>query len=113
MGGYMQPQGHLQMLVNMLDLGMSPQKALDVPRWSLLRPDQGLGAAEPGGIVGMEEGWSFEILAELARRGHMIEPVHGFARSTFGGGQIIVRDPMTGILAAGSEPRKDGCAVGW
>ena len=113
MGGYMQPQGHLQMLVNMLDLGMTPQQALDVPRWSLMRPNLGLGADDPGGIVGMEEGWTFEVLAELSRRGHSIEPIYGFARSAFGGGQIILRDPQTGVLIGGSDPRKDGCAAGW
>lgn len=113
MGGYMQPQGHLQMLVNLLDLGMSPQQALDVPRWRMDKPDHGLGALDPGGVVSMEEGWRFATLAELARRGHPIEPVDGFARIDFGGGQIILRDPQSGVLIGGSDPRKDGCAVGW
>jgi gamma-glutamyltranspeptidase/glutathione hydrolase len=113
MGGYMQPQGHLQMLVNMLDLGMAPQQALDVPRWMLAGPGAGLGAQERGGLVRMEEGWDFATLAELARRGHRLAPVTGFARGVFGGGQIILRNPDTGVLVAGSDPRKDGCAVGW
>jgi len=113
MGGYMQPQGHLQMLVNLLDLDMSPQQALDVPRWQLANPDKGLGAIEEGGVVSMEEGWSFATLAELTRRGHPIAPVDGFERVIFGGGQIILRDPESGVLIAGSDPRKDGCAVGW
>ncbi|HEY63222.1 MAG TPA: gamma-glutamyltransferase family protein [Caldilineae bacterium] len=113
MGGYMQPQGHFQMLVNMLDLGMAPQQALDVPRWMLAGPDAGLGAQEPGGLVMIEEGWDFGVMAELARRGHRLAPVDGFGRVVFGGGQIILRDPDTGVLIAGSDPRKDGCAVGW
>ncbi len=113
MGGYMQPQGHLQMLVNMIDLGMSPQKALDVPRWSLAGPHAGLGADEAGGLVLIEEGWGFDVLAELTRRGHRLAPVDGFGRAVFGGGQIILRDPESGVLTAGSDPRKDGCAVGW
>ncbi len=113
MGGYMQPQGHLQMLVNLLDLGMTPQQALDMPRWQLAKPDRGLGAEEPGGVVSMEEGWSFATLAALARRGHPLEAVDGFARGSFGGGQIILRDPESGVLTGGSDPRKDGCAVGW
>ncbi|MCC6165833.1 MAG: gamma-glutamyltransferase family protein [Caldilineaceae bacterium] len=113
MGGYMQPQGHFQMLVNLVDLGMSPQMALDVPRWQLAGPAAGLGAAEAGGLVQMEEGWDFGLLAELARRGHRIAPVDGFGRIGFGGGQIILRDPQTGVLAAGSDPRKDGCAAAW
>jgi gamma-glutamyltranspeptidase/glutathione hydrolase len=113
MGGYMQPQGHLQMLVNTMDLGMTPQQALDVPRWQLAGPTDGLGAMQEGGLVLVEEGWNFATLADLARRGHRLAPVDGFARGTFGGGQMIVRDPVTGVLCAGSDPRKDGCAVGW
>ena len=113
MGGYMQPQGHLQMLVNLLDLDMTPQQALDMPRWALAGPGSGLGAGQPGGLVRVEEGWSFATLAELARRGHRLAPVDGFGRGSFGGGQIILRDPDTGVLTAGSDPRKDGCAMGW
>ena len=113
MGGYMQPQGHLQMLVNMVDLGMTPQQALDMPRWQLAGPTDGLGATQAGGLVLVEEGWNFATLAEMARRGHRLSPVDGFARGSFGGGQIIVRDPATGVLCAGSDARKDGCAVGW
>jgi gamma-glutamyltranspeptidase/glutathione hydrolase len=113
MGGYMQPQGHLQMLVNLLALAMAPQQALDVPRWALAGPSDGLGAHQDGGLVLVEEGWEFALLAELARRGHRLAPVTGFARSTFGGGQIILRDPQSGVLIGGSDPRKDGCAIGW
>jgi gamma-glutamyltranspeptidase/glutathione hydrolase len=113
MGGYMQPQGHVQMLVNVLDLGMNPQQALDVPRWQLAGPGSPLGAEEPGGLVLVEEGWAFATLAELARRGHRLVPVDGFQRGAFGGGQMILRDPVTGVLTGGSDPRKDGCAVGW
>jgi gamma-glutamyltranspeptidase/glutathione hydrolase len=72
-----------------------------------------LGAQEAGGLVNMEEGWRHATLAELARRGHRLAPVDGFDRVGFGGGQVIVRDPVTGVLTAGSDPRKDGCAVGW
>jgi gamma-glutamyltranspeptidase/glutathione hydrolase len=113
MGGYMQPQGHFQMLVNMVDLHMSPQMALDVPRWQLMGPSAGLGSREEGGLVQIEEGWGFDVMAELARRGHRLQPVDGYGRVGFGGGQIITRDPQTGVLIAGSDPRKDGCAVGW
>lgn len=113
MGGYTQPQGHFQMLVNLVDFDMSPQMALDMPRWQLVGPSAGLGAQEEGGLVQMEEGWSFGTLAELARRGHRLVPIDGYGRVGFGGGQIIVRDPSTGVLIGGSEPRKDGAAVGW
>ena len=113
MGGFMQPQGHFQMLVNLIDLGLSPQEALDLPRWSLSAPDVGVGAVDEGGLLLMEEGWEFGLLADLARRGHRLAPVTGYDRGTFGGGQIILRDPRTGVLTGGSDPRKDGCAVGW
>lgn len=113
MGGYMQPQGHLQMVVNLIDLEMTPQQALDMPRWALAGPSADLGAQEEGGLVQVEEGWDFGVLADLAQRGHRLAPVTGFARSAFGGGQIIVRNPINGILTGGSDPRKDGCAVGW
>jgi gamma-glutamyltranspeptidase/glutathione hydrolase len=113
MGGYMQPQGHFQMLVNLVDLGLSPQSALDLPRWALAGPHDGLGAHEEGGLLLVEEGWEFGVLADLAKRGHRLMPVTGFERGVFGGGQIILRDPQTGVLTAGSDPRKDGCAVGW
>ncbi|MCB0086887.1 MAG: gamma-glutamyltransferase family protein [Caldilineaceae bacterium] len=113
MGGYMQPQGHFQMMVNMLDLGMSPQMALDMPRWQIDASSLGVGAQQPGGLVYVEEGWSFDTLAALTKMGHRLAPIGGFGRGAFGGGQIIVRDPETGVLTGGSEPRKDGCAVGW
>ncbi len=113
MGGFMQPQGHLQMLVNMIDLGMPPQQALDMPRWRLNVDGGGLGADDPGGQVLIEEGWSFATLAALTRRGHRLLPVDGFGRGTFGGGQIILRNPESGVLTGGSDPRKDGCAAGY
>lgn len=113
MGGYMQPQGHFQVLVNLVDHQMSPQQALDMPRWQLAQPTEGLGAQQPGGLVLMEEGWDAEIMAGLERRGHRLTPISGFERTHFGGGQVIVRDPATGVLIAGSDPRKDGCAMGW
>ncbi len=113
MGGHMQPQGHFQVLVNLLDLGMAPQQALDMPRWQVAVQREGGDAAERGSLVLMEEGWSFAALSELARRGHRLVPVDGFGRIVFGGGQIILRNPATGVLTAGSDPRKDGCAVGW
>ncbi len=113
MGGHMQPQGHVQILVNMLDLGMWPQQALDAPRWMLAAQRGRVGAEEPGGLVFMEEGWDFQLLAELGRRGHHLSPVSGRRRAIFGGGQVILHNPQTTILVGGSDPRKDGCAVGF
>ncbi len=113
MGGYTQPQGHFQVLSHLVDFGLSPQQALDMPRWQLAGPSAGLGAQEEGGLVQIEEGWSFATLSELSRRGHRLLPMDGFSRVGFGGGQVIMRDPVSGVLTGGSEPRKDGCAIGW
>ncbi len=113
MGGFMQPQGHLQMLVNLVDLKHNPQQALDMPRFCLAVEGGGIGAAEAGGVVSLEEGFSFTELSALAQRGHHIVPISGQSRILFGGGQIILRDASNGVLIGGSEPRKDGCAVGF
>jgi gamma-glutamyltranspeptidase/glutathione hydrolase len=113
MGAFMQPQGHFQVLVNMADLEMAPQQALDMPRWCLAGPNAGAGVPEWGGVVLMEDGWEPGVLSELTSRGHRLMRVEGFSRSQFGGGQIVRRDPATGVLIGGSDPRKDGCAVGW
>ncbi len=106
MGGFMQPQGHVQTLVNLLDLGLSPQEALDAPRWCLLD-------GEPGGAVAVEAGAGPELIAALQGKGHAVEVKRGLERMLFGAGQVIRRDAATGVLTAGSEPRRDGCAVGW
>lgn len=118
MGGAMQPQGHLQVLVGMRALGLSPQPALDAPRWRLASLAAGMGvqamgATQPGGLLYVEEGWAYDTLARLATKGHQLSPVRGFEQVTFGGGQIIMRNPETGVLVGGSEPRMDGMAVGW
>ncbi|MCC6466133.1 MAG: gamma-glutamyltransferase, partial [Planctomycetes bacterium] len=107
MGGFMQPQGHFQVLVNLLDLGLNPQQALDAPRWQLPVPGDSTAA------LWLEPGLGDDVLAELARRGHHLTLHEGFSRVHFGGGQIITRDPASGVLAGGSDPRKDGCAAGW
>jgi gamma-glutamyltranspeptidase/glutathione hydrolase len=118
MGGAMQPQGHLQVLVGLCTLGLSPQAALDQPRWRLASLAAGMGvqamgAAQPGGLLYMEEGWSFDTLAQLAAKGHQLAPVTGINDVVFGGGQVIMRNPQTGVLVGGSEPRMDGMAIGW
>ncbi|MEZ4727157.1 MAG: gamma-glutamyltransferase family protein [Caldilineaceae bacterium] len=118
MGGAMQPQGHFQVLVNLVELGLTPQPALDRPRWRLSSLAAGMGiqamgATQGGGLVLVEEGWEFSTLAELAKRGHQLAPVTGIEGVTFGGGQVILRHPVTGVLTGGSEPRMDGIAVGW
>ncbi len=104
MGGFMQPQGHLQVLVNMVDYGLDPQAALDAPRFRVDR----LGGLE----VQIESAVPANTRRILAQKGHEVKRVaHVCPR--FGGGQIIAFDPDTGVLWGGSEPRKDGCAVGF
>ncbi|MEE9248593.1 MAG: gamma-glutamyltransferase, partial [Dehalococcoidia bacterium] len=103
MGGFQQPQGHLQVLANMVDFGLDPQQALDALRFSVAMGDG----------VAVEEELPAATMEELRRRGHTIFPVGNGNRGIFGGGQIIERDPETGVLRAGTEPRKDGCAIGW
>ncbi|MGE5140335.1 MAG: gamma-glutamyltransferase [Rudaea sp.] len=106
MGGFMQPQGHVQVLVGMIDDGLDPQEALDRPRFCLTD-------ASPSSRVELEEGMPFRTIARLAEMGHDVVPVTGYARAGFGRGQIIRRDPETGVLCGGSDPRADGQAVGW
>ena len=106
MGGFMQPQGHTQVAIGMWDDGLDPQAVLDRPRICLLG-EYDLTAGE----VAVEEGISIQTMGELVRRGHRIRPVRGFDRSVFGRGQVIVRDPESGVLIAGSDPRADGCAM--
>jgi gamma-glutamyltranspeptidase/glutathione hydrolase len=101
MGGFMQPQGHVQVLSNIVDHGMDPQRALDAPRFNY--------DIEEGNQFLLEETFGPATYAALAQRGHALElrpqsPV-------FGGGQVIMVDPVSGALMAGSDPRKDGGAV--
>ena len=102
MGGFMQPQGHAQVVINMIDDGLDPQAALDRPR-ICLEP----GAAD--GRVALEEGIGAETVSTL-KMGHDVYSVSGYARSLFGRGQIIVN--QNGMLWGGSDPRADGCAMG-
>jgi gamma-glutamyltranspeptidase/glutathione hydrolase len=109
MGGTMQPQGHLQVLSGFLDRDLGPQEALDAPRFQI----PGGWTAEPGGALLVEDGFAPEVLEGLVRRGHRLEVVSGRDRGRMGGGQVILRDPATGVLSGGSDPRKDGCAAGF
>ena len=104
MGGFMQPQGHVQVLTGLIDDGLDPQKALDRPRVNLTE-------ARPGSPVALEEGLPQSTVDELASMGHEVEVVSGQMRAMFGRGQVILRDPETGVLTGGSDPRADGCAI--
>lgn len=105
MGGFMQPQGHVQVVVGMIDDELDPQAALDRPRFCL-------SEANPQSNVQLEEGIPLETMKELSEMGHTIVPVGGYSRATFGRGQIIVRQPDS-TLWGGSDPRADGCAIGY
>ena len=97
MGGGMQPQGHLQVLLNLTCFGMNIREAGDAPR----------ARYDPAG-VGLEQGIAATTGDELRRRGHRL--VDGLG---FGGFQGVLVDPDTGVLMGGSDPRKDGLAIGW
>ncbi|MBM3151591.1 MAG: gamma-glutamyltransferase family protein [Chloroflexi bacterium] len=103
MGGFMQPQGHLQVFLALAQ-GFDTQTALDLPRFCIAD-----GAS--GGAVSLESGISVEAMTELERRGHQVQYVTGWERALFGRGQVIIRDPQTGTLSGGSDPRADGCAL--
>jgi len=104
MGGFMQPQGHVQVLSALVDDGLDPQSALDQPRFCI-------DVEETGGRVALEDGIPQETISGLEKMGHPIYSVSGFNRALFGRGQVILRDPDTGVLCAGSDPRADGCAM--
>ena len=104
MGGFMQPQGHVQVLSALVDDGLDSQSALDLPRFCI-------DADESSGRVAIEEGMPDETIAGLEKLGHPIYKVTGYERALFGRGQVILRDPVTGVLCAGSDPRADGCAM--
>ena len=101
MGAFMQPQGHMQVMMNAIDFGLNPQAALDAPRWNWVA----------GKTIELEHTVPNHIAVALADRGHdvriMVEPY------SFGRGQIIWRDPKTGVLVGGTEHRTDGTVAAW
>ncbi|KAL8724445.1 MAG: hypothetical protein Q9166_007949 [cf. Caloplaca sp. 2 TL-2023] len=112
MGGFMQPQGHVQVLLNMLTFKYNPQAALDAPRICI-----GAGTPDQGKVldrtVYLEEGISEEVAEHLRKLGHEVEILRGWARGLFGRGQVIrchVEDGKN-VYSAGSDPRGDGAAV--
>ena len=112
MGGAMQPQGHAQIIINLIDFEMNLQEAGDAPRIQHDGSTEPAGQALPmndGGVVNLESGFSYETVRELMRRGHRIE----FADGPYGGFQAIARDPQTGVYTGASESRKDGHAAGY
>ena len=110
MGGGMQPQGHVQIVINLLDFGMNLQEAGDAPRIHHIGSSQPTGEImEDGGIVNLESGFDYEVIRNLMSRGHIIQFAHG----PYGGYQAIMRDPESGVYYGASESRKDGQAAGY
>lgn len=110
MGGAMQPQGHAQIVMNLIDFGMGLQEAGDAPR---IHHE---GSSEPtgykmtdGGTLELESGFLYETVRELMRMGHKV----GFALGAFGGYQAIMYDAEKGVYYGASESRKDGQAAGY
>ncbi|MGE0088020.1 MAG: gamma-glutamyltransferase [Bacteroidales bacterium] len=110
MGGAMQPQGHVQIVVNMIDFGMNLQEAGDAPRM------QHLGSSEPtgekmtdGGTLVLESGFNYEVIRELMKKGHKIS----YDLGGYGGYQAIMWDEKNGVYYGASESRKDGQAAGY
>ena len=111
MGGAMQPQGHVQILVNLIDFGMNLQEAGDAPRIQHEGSTEPAGQVLPmsdGGVVQLESGWPYQTVQALMRKGHQVE----FADGPYGGYQAIMRNPAGGWIGA-SESRKDGQAAGY
>jgi gamma-glutamyltranspeptidase/glutathione hydrolase len=113
MGGAMQPQGHAQIVINIIDFGMTLQQAGDAPRIhhdGSTEPQGMVHAMRNGGVLNLEQGFSKNVIAELEKRGHTIGPA---PTAVFGGYQAITRDPVTGVYCGASESRKDGHAAGY
>ncbi len=110
MGGSMQPQGHVQVLLNIIDFGMNIQEAGDAARFRHMGSSQpDFGVMTDGGRVNLESGIVPQVVRELLGRGHRIVG----ARGGFGGYQGIWIDHERGILIGATESRKDGCAIAY
>jgi gamma-glutamyltranspeptidase/glutathione hydrolase len=110
MGGDMQAQGHAQMVCNLVDFGMDVQEAGDAPRFRHLGSSDPNGTpAQAGGATALESGIGPEVRRELEAKGHRLVE----SRGGFGGYQAIRMDVERGVLFGGSDPRKDGGAIGY
>ena len=103
MGGAIQPQAHVQVLVNLIDRGMDLQEAIDAARYRFMS----------GKNVLMEDDLGSSVIERLISMGHVRAKPPGVLRSSMGGGQAIMIDPVTGTLMGASDPRKDGMALGY
>ena len=103
MGGFMQPQGQVQVLLSIIDFGMDVQTALDAPRFRYYQVND---------ECAFEPGFPSDVLQTLVDKGHQIVKLDDPYSQQFGGAQAIMVHPQTKALIAGSDPRKDGCAIG-
>ena len=103
MGGGIQPQGHVQVLVNIIDLGMGLQQAIDAPRYRYMNARDVL----------LEDEIPATVIRQLIALGHRRASPPGLLRSSMGGGQAIMIDPVNKTLMGASDPRKDGLAIGY
>jgi gamma-glutamyltranspeptidase / glutathione hydrolase len=103
MGGGIQPQGHVQVLVNIIDRGMGLQEAIDAPRYRYMS----------GKDILLEDEMGATVIARLLALGHRRATPPGVLRSSMGGGQAIMIDPVSGTLMGASDQRKDGLARGY
>jgi gamma-glutamyltranspeptidase/glutathione hydrolase len=103
-----QPQTNLQVLHNLLDLGMDPQSAVEAPRWSH-QPGTPPRDKLPEELR-VEEGVDQAVIEALGKKGHKVSIVD---RWSFGSAKVIVRDPETGTLMAGADPRREAYALGY
>ncbi len=110
MGGDFQPQGHVQILINIIDFGMNLQEAGDAPRIAHHGSSTPTGQPARGrGTVTLESGFSYETIRRLMRMGHDV----GFDLGGYGGYQAIMYDAERGVYIGASESRKDGQAAGY
>jgi len=98
MGGAYQPTGHSRVVTNMVDYGMGIQEAIDAPR-----------SFADAAALKLERGYSDAVRRELSEMGHKVE----IPDVPLGGGQAIFIDEARGLFEGGSDPRKDGCALGY
>ncbi|MCP3929960.1 MAG: gamma-glutamyltransferase [Bacteroidetes bacterium] len=110
MGGDFQPQGHVQIILNLIDFGMNLQEAGDAPRVSHDGSSSPTGSVvQDSGEINLESGFSYETIRKLLEMGHRI----GYARGIYGGYQAILYDKERGVYFGASESRKDGHAAGY
>jgi len=110
MGGFMQPQGHLQVVSNLIDWKMTPQQAIDAPRFCIYDGTH-------NGEILFEDGFTTETLTTLKQMGHNIaknsSPTFQNLPGHFGTSQVILRDVETGVLCGGSDGRNDSQVIGY